>query len=253
MNTKNANNVLVNIAKEFTESADIPQYMAATAIMAPEIPCSKWSFGNQVLMQMGGPTTDARGYHQWSKIGRYVKKGAKARYILAPLVIKRKNDDGEEDSITIGFKCVPVFAVEDTDGKPVPKYEPAELPPLANLADISYQNSDHGESGSFNPRTKQITLSTEDPSVYLHELMHKYDGKTHDLKGGQDSQQEIVAELGACVLSRMYGVERSTDRHMAYIAGYAKAKTPAEVGAACLKMADRVMTAIGLILADAKS
>ena len=68
---------------------------------------------------------------------------------------------------------------------------------------------------------------------------------------GQDPEQEIVAELGACVLARMYDIEKSAANHMAYIAGYAKAKTPSEVGAACLRMAERVMQAIRLILADA--
>ena len=58
---------------------------------------------------------------------------------------------------------------------------------MAGLAEISYRNTDHGESGSFNPRTKKITLSTEDPSVFFHELVHKYDAKTHELKGGAGS------------------------------------------------------------------
>ena len=242
---------MTEIAGEFAESDSIPEYMAAALIRAPEIPCSKWSFGNQLLMQMGGATDDARGYRQWQSINRHVKKGASARYILAPMTVKRKDEDGEERTIMVGFRSVPVFAIEDTDGEPVEEYKPAALPPLAGLAEISYRNSDHGEGGSFNPRTRKITLSTEEPSVYFHELVHKYDGKTHELKGGQDPAQEIVAELGACVLARMYGIEKSAANHMAYIAGYAEAKTPAEVGAACLRMAERVMQAIRLILADA--
>lgn len=251
MNTKKANQILTEIAAEFAGNASIPKYMAAAFIRAPEIPCSKWSFGNQLLMQVGGETDDARGYHQWNKIGRHVRKGASARYILAPMTVKREDKDGEERTIMVGFRSVPVFAIEDTDGEPVEEYKPTTLPPLADLAEISYRNSGHGESGSFNPRTKKITLSTEEPSVYFHELVHKYDGRTHELKGGQDPEQEIVAELGACVLARMYGVEKSAVNHMAYIAGYAKAKTPAEVGVSCMRMADRVMQAIRLILADA--
>ncbi len=251
MNTKNANRILTEIAGEFADSESIPGYMAAALIRAPEIPCSKWSFGNQILMQVGGATDDARGYRQWQAINRHVKKGATARYILAPMTIKRKDENGEERIIVIGFRSVPVFAIEDTEGEPVEEYKPAALPPLAGLAEISYRNTDHGESGSFNPRTKKITLSTEDPSVFFHELVHQYDAKTHELKGGQDPEQEIVAELGACVLARMYDIEKSAANHMAYIAGYAKAKTPSEVGAACLRMADRVMQAIRLILADA--
>lgn len=250
MNTDKANQTLIKIAEEFASKDTIPEYMAASLIRAPEIPCSSWSWGNQNLMQMGGRTDDARGFHQWNKAGRHVKKGAKARYILAPITVTKKKDDEEDRKITVGFRCVPVFAVEDTEGQPLPEYEPAMVPPLVSLADISYRNARHGEGGSFSPDTKAITLCSEDPAVYLHELMHKYDDKTHKVKGGQDPEQEIVAELGACVLARLYGVDRPAS-HMAYIASYAGARTPAEVGAACLRMAERTMTAIKLILADA--
>ena len=196
-------------------------------------------------------TDDARGYRQWQKAGRHVRKGAKARHILAPMTIRREGKDGEERTITIGFRAVPVFRVQDTEGEPPPEYEPVTIPPLAGLADIEYRNSRRGEEGSYSPRTGKITLSTEDPAAYFHELVHKYDAKSHDMKDGQDPEQEIVAELGACVLARLYGVERSAESHMAYIAGYAKAKTPTETGAACLRMAERTMQAVRLILSDA--
>ena len=167
------------------------------------------------------------------------------------MTVRREDKDGEEHMVTIGFRAVPVFRVQDTDGDSLPEYEPETIPPLAGLADISYRNSGHGEGGSYNIQTDKIKLCTEDPSVYFHELVHKYDAKSHEMRGGQDPEQEIVAELGACVLARMYGVERRTDSHMAYIAGYARAKTPAEVGAACLRMAERTMKAVRLILSDA--
>lgn len=73
----------------------------------------------------------------------------------------------------------------------------------------------------------------------------------HEGRCGQDPEQEIVAELGACVLARMYGVERRADSRMAYIAGHAKAKPLAELGAACLRMANRTMKVVRLMLSDA--
>lgn len=81
--------------------------------------------------------------------------------------------------------------------------------------------------------------------------MHKYGHKNHGLKAGRDPEREIVAGVDACVLARLYRVERSAGSHMAYIAEYARAKTPAGAGAACLRMAGRVMQAIHMILADA--
>lgn len=247
MNTKKANKVLADIVQDFESNDTIPKYMADTLIRAPEVPCSKWSVSNQILMQAGGRTDDARGYNQWRAVGRYVKKGSKARYILAPMVVPNKDEDKDP---AVVFRCVPVFAIQDTDGEALPEYKPVELPPLAELAEIKYRNSAHGEAGTFNTETGVITLSSENAGVFFHELVHKYDAKSNELKGGQDPAQEIVAELGSAVLSRMYDIPH-TPNHMAYIAGYAGAKTPAQVGSACLKLADRTMQAIRLILADA--
>lgn len=178
--------------------------------------------------------------------------GSKARYILTPIIKRRKDKDDDEKTITIGFKTVPVFAVQDTDGTPVPKFEPKVIPPLAQLAKITYRNSTGGEAGAYYPTTDEIVLCSEDPSVFFHELTHLYDNKSHEKTGtGQEPIREMVAELGATVLCRMYDVKTRDSNHMAYIAHYAGAKTPAEVGAACMKVAERVMKAIQLILADA--
>lgn len=104
---------------------------------------------------------------------------------------------------------------------------------MASLTRVKYRNSMHGKEAAYDPGTGYITLCTEDPAAYLHELMHKYDAKLHELRGGQDSEQEIVAGLGASVLVRLYEAERSAGNHMACIAAYAKVKTPAEAGTAC--------------------
>ena len=46
-------------------------------------PCDAWSLSNRVMCWLSG-TADARGYRQWKQMGRHVKKGCKAVYILAP-------------------------------------------------------------------------------------------------------------------------------------------------------------------------
>ena len=59
--------------------------------------------------------------------------------------------------------------------------------------------------GSFDSVHNKIQLSTDDAGTFFHELAHKahekIDGK---LKGGQDPQQEAIAQLSAGVLSQMY-------------------------------------------------
>lgn len=57
-------------------------------------PSDGWSFLNRLTMLMSS-TKDARGFNQWKKCSRHVKKGAKAIYILAPITFKAKRTNAE--------------------------------------------------------------------------------------------------------------------------------------------------------------
>lgn len=115
-------------------------------------PSDSWSLGNKILMFLNG-TDDARGFKQWQNVGRSVKKGAKAFYILAPAKrkITRKvtdEDTGEEKeeerAIITGFRDVPVFRCEDTEGDPIPKpeYDPLTPPPLHEIAQKAFSGEE---------------------------------------------------------------------------------------------------------------
>ena len=264
-NTDRARAALTNLARKFSDGEFVPT-VARTMIRAPEIPSTKWSLGNQMLMWFEG-TEDARGYNQWGQVGRHVKKGSKAIYILAPntRMVPDKDENGNEKDtkhvIITGFRGMPVFRYEDTDGKPLEQYKPRTIPPLMELAEmngfrVEYGNSGHGESGYISVGEKRIHLSTEDPATFLHELVHMYDFKSHERKGGQDPTQEIVAQLGAAVLCEMYGA--TTPGHTEgytyqYVANYIKDDDPEAVGRACFKVLGRVHKAITAILSDARA
>lgn len=243
-------------------SKELPETCAKVFIDSPQKPCSKWSLGNQLLMLFSG-TTDARGYRQWQAVNRNVRKGTHAIYILAPLIIKKKskvqNQDGveeeKEESILIGFKGLPVFRYEDTEGAELPIYEPKTLPPLLDVAkkwgvNVKYEHNSDEYYGSFDKRKDEITLSVEDWDVFFHELGHagqkKIDG---ELKGGQDPEQECIAQLTAATLSRMYG--RDADNwSWNYIAHYAESRSPEAVGRLCLRVLGKVQKIIQLILGE---
>ena len=257
MNDSRSGAILVGIVKQFSQK-QFPLMCAKSFISAPGIPSSSWSLGNQIVMRMSG-TADARGYNQWRKVYRNVKKGAKAMHILVPA--RRKiidhNDDDREKHIISGFITSPVFRYEDTEGAPLPEYKPAVLPPLLKLAehegiDVKWVNSKFGEYGSIDTKGKIMTLSTDSVDTFLHELVHWYDRKNVKVwKNGQDPEQETVAQLGACVLSEMYGynVKEFTWN---YIASYARSDSPEKVGKMCLKVLGRVQKAINNMLEDAK-
>lgn len=119
-----AESVGQRIVKAFENPETLPQALAPVFIhRKDDVPCRKWSWHNQLIAALCG-TTDARGFRQWEGAKRKVKKGSKAIWILAPCVkkIKDKNDHGEEmdRNILFGFRGIPVFAVEDTEGEPLP-------------------------------------------------------------------------------------------------------------------------------------
>ena len=113
--TNRVKQVLETILEKF-KSGDIPEVVAYSMFPISDIPSAKWSLLNRTLMFIAG-TADARGYKQWLKVNRYVKKGSKALYILVPYIKKEENDEGEEVERLVGFLSRAVFRYEDTEGE----------------------------------------------------------------------------------------------------------------------------------------
>src|SRR5512139_1582913 len=220
---------LESIVKRF-KKGDIPAAIAFSIFPIPNIPASRWSLLNRILMFLAG-TSDARGFRQWQEVGRYVKKGSKAFTILAPRFIKKQTEDQQEaKTILVGFLAVPVFRVEDTEGKPL-DYQKIELPelPLMEVArewgiSVKAIPGNHRYFGYFSQDKREIALATEEECVFFHELVHAAHQRVlGELKRGQDWKQEIVAELGAAVLCKVVG---KTSKHLGnsyrYIEKYTK-------------------------------
>ena len=119
--SEKAKECLQRIVDLFKEG-NIPKALAvATIPPQSDIPSAKWSISNRIL-QFLADTSDARGFRQWQKAARKVKKGAKAFHILGPKArtITETDDDGTETQkvIVAGFFAIAVFRAEDTDGEP---------------------------------------------------------------------------------------------------------------------------------------
>lgn len=213
------------------QSGDIaPIIEVATIHLTPEeqraaLPAMKWSFRNQVIALFQTGQTDCRGYRQWQEVGRQVKAGAHAAYILGPIMIKDETD--KEHSALIGFKSIPVFSVDDTEGEPLPEYKAPErpLPPLSEVAKAWGLSITWGEAkgyyGFYSGQARVIHLATESEKTFFHELAHaaheRIEGK---LKGGQDPRQELVADFCAGVLMQVYGLKDMSGNVWNYIKGY---------------------------------
>lgn len=252
------------------EAGDMPQAVAAAFIRrkAPQRPCDRWSLGNRLILWLHG-TEDARGFRQWQEVGRYVQRGAKAIYILAPITrlvpVGTEVDPatGREVELrtirVVGFKAVPVFRVEDTGGKPleIPDYRPPQLPPLFGVARawgirVEWAPPDApGVYGWYSPTLQAIRLHTYDPGTFFHELAHAAHGRIRPLRSGQDPHQEMVAETCAAALALLYGYPGRITYARDYVATYAGAP-PGAAARAVLGALHDVETVLELILTTAE-
>ena len=234
------------------ESGNLPKTISYSVFPAANIPSSKWSLINRILMLLSD-TQDARGFRQWKEVNRHVKKGAKAIHILVPRIMKRENDEGEEERLA-GFMAKPVFRKEDTEGETV-KYEQSELPklPLMQKAKewgISVKPIPGNQNyyGYFSHHRNEIGLASKEETVFFHELAHAAHKRLEGTNKNQQWKKEIVAELAATVLCQIVGkTSKFLGTNYRYIEHYAKKAnlTPVQ---GCLKVISDVEKVLGLIL-----
>jgi N-terminal domain of anti-restriction factor ArdC len=97
-----------------------------------------YSFLNQVRLMMQGVFEPVATYNRWQELGRQVRKGSKAKLVLAPILVNREakdhtgrvimGDDGKprRRQVLVGFRdSRTVFGYSDTEGAELP---PVELP-----------------------------------------------------------------------------------------------------------------------------
>jgi len=251
-----ANLELDKIVQLFS-STQLPDMCAMALINAPERPSSRWSMGNQILMILAR-TSDARGYKQWSEVGRHVKAGAKAFRILGPVLVPKRletiGSDGEEETVEVlvGFRAIPVFRYEDTEGEELPTYLPRNPPPLLDVASrfgmrVNYLRLSAGVYGMTDYERQVISLATEDWTVFFHELAHALHRSFEPKSGhGQEPEAETIAQLVAATLARLF--ERPADGFSwTYIASQVGSGNPQQVGRLCMRVLDRVKRVLDLI------
>jgi hypothetical protein len=236
------------------ESGDVPEALSIAVLPRFDVPSSKWSISNRMLLFFSG-TSDARGFRQWKEAGRWPKKGSKAIYILSPTHRKKIDKATDEEKfILTGFLSVPVFPYEQTEGKPIeqPELEPKQLPALHEVAAkwgiaVSYESFQGDSLGYFSPGRKGIVLATHDEQVFFHELAHAAHEKVKgSLKGTQDWKQEVVAELCSATLAHLYGLRINDGHAYQYIRHYAE-KAQKDVYRACLSVISDVGKCLELI------
>jgi hypothetical protein len=193
-----------------------------------------YSFGNVLLIAAQcHKATRVAGFNTWRRLNRFVRKGEKAIWVLAPMVY-RNAEDGEANRVIRGFKFVPVFDIAQTDGEGLPsicnrlegddpKGRYAQLVTVAQsfgftVEDHEFNGSANGDCCHTDHRIRVETTNTPAQRVktLAHELAHALLHKSYDNR----ALAELEAESTAYIVCHVLGLD-SGDYSFGYVATWA--------------------------------
>jgi antirestriction protein ArdC len=209
-----------------------------------ELGTARFSFGNQLIVQVHRPgTRRAATFKRWLSYGRHVKKGERGVAILAPVFRsrdcdkesrKRDAETSNDENRPIGFRPLTVFALEQTEGEPLPEPKipdvvgeeafDGSIERLSEVAlaapgrpvsriEVRPRTSDDPATplGWYDRTTKRIVVVTDDRTraqqfrTLAHELAHAL------LHGEEDAHtkpdREVEAESAAFVVCHALGLD----------------------------------------------
>ena len=189
------------------------------------------------------------GYGQARKMGGPVKKGEKGTPIFRPMIVDKKDDDGEAHSAMVGYRQVIVFNVRQTtlieNGRipaKVVENVNADDAPISSVIDfanhIDFDQIESNRCPYYSPINDCIGMplfesfhnSLAHAEGLLHELIHwtGHSTRLDRLTGGWTnradySREELVACIGSAILMNHLGVTSSDEveqNQTAYLQGW---------------------------------
>jgi len=201
----------------------------------------RYSFNNVILIHLQDPdATRVAGFHTWKSLGRSVRKGEHAIWILAPMTRKVTSDDTDQAEETkpgarllFGFKPVPVFDIRQTDGEPLPEVcsrlqgdEPGVYTQLIAVAhSIGYTVEEDyltgGTNGDCSFTDRRIRVEARNDArqqvkTLAHELAHAMLHEEFESR----SLAELEAESVAFIVCSNLGID-SSDYSFGYVTSWA--------------------------------
>jgi len=188
-----------------------------------------YSFGNVLLIMTQKPdATRIAGFRTWHKFGRHVTKGEKGIVIIAPMLIRPKEDAGGtsdgEDRTILRFKAAYVFDVSQTDGEPLPDFARVggnpnghtdRLKSFVSSKGITLEYTDDigsadGASLGGTIKLKPDLSPAEEFSVLTHELAHEMLHPKDQDNRPPKTVRETEAEAVAFVVANAIGLDTGT-------------------------------------------
>ena len=200
---------------ESGQSDVLTQYLGAMARF------HTYSFGNVMLIARQKPdATNVAGIRTWNSLGRFVNRGEKGIFILAPMVSKnrKKNGDAEQaedarqpESKLFGFRAVYVFDVAQTEGKDLPALTEVQGDVSgyrerlfkfveAQGVELNYSERIAPAKGLSHGGKITLLLGMQPPEEFstlaheiAHEMLHRGDRRTLTTKQVRETEAEAVA------------------------------------------------------------
>jgi antirestriction protein ArdC len=216
LKTKEALDYLV-LSLDSGHSHVLTQYLGAMAKFR------NYSFGNIMLIARQKPdATNVAGVRTWNSLGRFVRRGEKGIFILAPMIGRQSTkdvatDEPSQDVATegqrtlYGFRAVYVFDVSQTEGKELPALTEVEgdvsgyrerLGTFVEAQGIELNYSERiAPAKGLSYGGKITLLSGMQPAEAFstltheiaHEMLHRGDRRTLTTKKVRETEAEAVA------------------------------------------------------------
>jgi antirestriction protein ArdC len=176
----------------------------------------RYSLHNVLLIASQRPHASyVAGFRTWNELGRFVKKGEKAIFILAPVFrrkMEKEQENGQEAASPLaGFRAAFVFDVSQTDGQQLPHIstvagDPAgyaeRLHRFAGAQGIALEYSESiAPARGMSSGGKITLLPGQSPAEEFstmshelaHELLHRGDRRASTLRSARETEAEATA------------------------------------------------------------
>jgi antirestriction protein ArdC len=230
----------------------------------------RYSFNNRMLIWLQRPdASQVAGFQTWKSLGRHVTKGEKGIAILAPVAFRRAaeqgagEEEGEQETVAVGFRAVHVFDISQTEGEPLPSLTSqlrgdadellAGLKSVAEAEGLAISEAPEagreGVGGYYDSSKRLIWLnpstqaSAQMAQTLAHELAHHFAREERCNR----AEGEIVADAAAYLVLGHHGIDAGAFS-FDYVAVWASRAEPGAFEqqlSAAHKAADAILCAIG--------
>lgn len=241
--TKEALSLLETGIKKLTSSDEWQRWLKCQAAL------HQYSFSNCLLILAQMPNaTRVAGFKSWQKLGRQVRKGEKAIWILAPRFFKPKGADEQaetdnnvpsedEEQVKIYFKPCPVFDISQTEGEDLPApvrklqgdddgglFDQLKAFSEARGCAVSVEVIKRSANGYFSPVENRIVVAeglspVQRAKTLAHEVAHSILHRDHEVYAAHRADCELEAESTAFVILNHFGLD-SGDYSFGYLANW---------------------------------